>query len=567
MKKHTILFLAANPLGTDRLALDQEVRAIHVELERGGYRDLFELVTRWAVEPLDVLRALRRLRPTVVHFSGHGGPPMLGRACTEGGPCRDVVVEDGGRRDAPEDGLYLQSPDGRAQQVSVEALRETFGAAGSSVQVVVLSACHSAVQAKALLAHVDCVVGIRVVGIRSEIRDHAARSFAIGFYGGLSDRESVAAAYRQGCAAISLESMPGAEWPELTVRAGVDPEQMVLAADISASSLETNVAAAASTDVARRKLMSWGGRHPDGAVTDPRAPRRARWIWISLALICLVACVAVAFRSWKRSSMVRFAATTVRMGVFAPGSRPMECNALFATEDCAERTHPERATETRLEAFELDRMETTNGEFADWLNDNMPLWQRSDKNGIVVTRKEPVVTLIRTTQCGDGLTISSTGRAQVTGESANWPVVCVSWYAANAYCGAHGKRLPLEAEWEYAAKGAEARPFPWGSELPRHDGVAFELGHGAHVHPRSVGASPQDVTPEGVHDLGGNVAEWVEDRQGDPEMKKLRGGSFHSRVCYLLSSGCQWTNASDVKHKDLGFRCARSAVKSPGGQT
>ena len=68
--KHTILFLAANPLGTDRLALDREARAIQVELERSGFRDSFELVTRWAAEPLDLLRELRRLKPTVVQFSG-----------------------------------------------------------------------------------------------------------------------------------------------------------------------------------------------------------------------------------------------------------------------------------------------------------------------------------------------------------------------------------------------------------------------------------------------------------------------------------------------------------------
>ena len=56
MHKHIILFLAANPLGTDRLALDEEARAIQEELERSGYRDRFELVTRWAVRPLDLLR-------------------------------------------------------------------------------------------------------------------------------------------------------------------------------------------------------------------------------------------------------------------------------------------------------------------------------------------------------------------------------------------------------------------------------------------------------------------------------------------------------------------------------
>jgi hypothetical protein len=72
LTKHTILFLAANPVGTDRLALDEEARALQQELERAGFRDSFELVTRWAAEPLDLLRELRKLKPTVVHFSGRG---------------------------------------------------------------------------------------------------------------------------------------------------------------------------------------------------------------------------------------------------------------------------------------------------------------------------------------------------------------------------------------------------------------------------------------------------------------------------------------------------------------
>ncbi len=56
--KHTILFLAANPTGTDRLALDREARAIHEELERSGHRDRFELQTRWAAEPLDLMESV-----------------------------------------------------------------------------------------------------------------------------------------------------------------------------------------------------------------------------------------------------------------------------------------------------------------------------------------------------------------------------------------------------------------------------------------------------------------------------------------------------------------------------
>jgi len=207
----TLLFLAANPRDTDRLALDREARAIQVELERSGHRDLFQFETRWAAEPLDLLRELRKLRPTLVHVSGHGDPS----------------------------GLFFQTPDGRSQVVSTAAIGQTFGAAGASVRVVVLSACYSDVHADALLTHVDCVVGTT-----GAILDEAARSFAIGFYGAVGERESIAAAHRQGLAAIRLEHGPpwGARdvvapdpdlgtspgYPRLRVRRGVDANTLVL---------------------------------------------------------------------------------------------------------------------------------------------------------------------------------------------------------------------------------------------------------------------------------------------------------------------------------------------------
>ena len=108
MTKHTILFLAANPSGTDRLALDREAHAIHAELKRSGYRDRFVFETRWVAEPLDLLRELRELEPTVVHFGGHGGG----------------------------DGLCFQAADGRARVVPPAALTAAFGAAGASVKLV-----------------------------------------------------------------------------------------------------------------------------------------------------------------------------------------------------------------------------------------------------------------------------------------------------------------------------------------------------------------------------------------------------------------------------------------------
>ncbi|HEX7843970.1 MAG TPA: CHAT domain-containing protein [Kofleriaceae bacterium] len=217
MGKQTILFLAANPMETHRLALDREERAIREVLERSRDRG-FELVSRWAAQPSDLLRELRALRPTVVHFSGHGG----------------------------QDGLYFEGEDGSVKLASREAIAKAFATAGASVQLVVLNACFSEAQAQALLAHVGCVVGM--VG---RIRDDHARQFARGFYGGLAAGESVAVAIEHGRTEISLwnssggSSVPTArdlpapggdrsadgsgDGPQLRVRDRGDADQIVLA--------------------------------------------------------------------------------------------------------------------------------------------------------------------------------------------------------------------------------------------------------------------------------------------------------------------------------------------------
>lgn len=198
-----ILLLAANPLDTTPLALGEEARAIHSELLGTGHRDRFAFETRWAVRPLDLLRELRRVKPTVVHFSGHGGV-------------------DTGEADEPAHGLYFQGEYGGAHLVTTAALEQTFQAAGESVRVVVLNSCYSEPQAVALAALVDCVIGVD-----GALDDGAARSFSIGFYGGLGDGESVAAAFEQGCAAISLDAHVSAR-PRLLVRGGVDARRLVL---------------------------------------------------------------------------------------------------------------------------------------------------------------------------------------------------------------------------------------------------------------------------------------------------------------------------------------------------
>ena len=89
-----VLFLAANPTDTARLALDREFKAIRAKIRAAQYRDQIELLSEWAVGHDELSALLMRHRPHVVHFSGHGdesGDLVLDDAAVPGGSGRNLV--------------------------------------------------------------------------------------------------------------------------------------------------------------------------------------------------------------------------------------------------------------------------------------------------------------------------------------------------------------------------------------------------------------------------------------------------------------------------------------------
>ena len=161
-------------------------------------------------------------------------------------------------------------------------------------------------------------------------------------------------------------------------------------------------------------------------------------------------------------------------------------------------------------------------------------------------------------------------------EFAAYPVTFVNWNQAKAYCGWAGKRLPSEAEWEYAARGTLAgKRYPWGDSVSCAD-ANYERGEG---HPcRDEGGLPNDTHAVGSHaangyglyDMAGNVWEWVHDGYSetyysespvndppgaDPDYPVVRGGSWPGSPTYLRVS-YRGNYAPTLQDDLIGFRCA-----------
>jgi hypothetical protein len=174
--RNRILFLAASSAGVSRLALDEEVRDIRLALSPGALADRLEIEDIPAARPIDIFNILRMRRPGAVHFSGHG-----------------EVGE-----------MLFQLDDGAPRPAPVSDLAEALRLEGGSVRLVVLSACHSASHAQALLAHVECVVAMR-----GPIWDGDARRFSTTLYRQLAEGDSVRDAFDKGLLEMRLNRRVG----------------------------------------------------------------------------------------------------------------------------------------------------------------------------------------------------------------------------------------------------------------------------------------------------------------------------------------------------------------------
>jgi eukaryotic-like serine/threonine-protein kinase len=270
-------------------------------------------------------------------------------------------------------------------------------------------------------------------------------------------------------------------------------------------------------------------------------------------------------------------------GTFTMGSSAAQVDAALAlcksvARDCRrdiyEREQPARSV--ALDAFFLDAKEVTNADLARWLersgataSDGRNL---RDAEGRLLVDLHPL---------HGGVDLKG-GKLHAREGRENLPAVQVTWWGARAYCQAQGKRLPSEAEWERAARGpaAAGEPFPWGTVKPTCDNVSFGgTAKGACPSlraPRPVGTASLDVTAEDIHDLGGNVGEWVHDgfvapysacAEGpcrnpvvEPEAgapRVIRGGDWVQAADACRSAG-RSRRPPEKAEINVGFRCAQS---------
>lgn len=233
-----------------------------------------------------------------------------------------------------------------------------------------------------------------------------------------------------------------------------------------------------------------------------------------------------------------------------------------------------------LDAYWIDRTEVTNAMFARFIHFS-GYQTEAERKGASNVYQAPNWIMI----AGADWRYPQ-GPASGVENLQDHPVVQVSWNDAQAYCRWAGKRLPSEAEWEKAARGTDARRYPWGDQPVEQTRLNFaDLNTGFSWYSREdddgysftapVGSYADGASPYGVLDMAGNVWEWVADGYVPDAYSELpvdnpigvlnsaervlRGGSWMSDA-WSVRSANRSRYTPETTRPFIGFRCAKSGL-------
>ena len=333
----------------------------------------------------------------------------------------------------------------------------------------------------------------------------------------------------------------------------------------------------------------------EGIVVRKGQKGQARWLALGGAFVLAIGGVAV-FHGFQpvlpaTPGMVAFAGASYSMGL---DRRQLDAQCRALPRGCPPHAQNEvPAHRVSVAPFELDVREVTNEEFTVFLNrigshtsvsedheEHYPRFVR------YVPRPNEDYLLYDLYPLQAGIERTAAQVFSTRSGFEQLPVTLVTLLAAHLYCKSVGKRLPSEKEWELAAKGSEGRRFPWGNAEPRCGDVhipsdkelpllAPEACGNSRKTPFAVMTAIQDVTPQGIHDMGGNVFEWVDDdallreesatdaaRASVENPGINRGGAYDQSFTARTTGRAFWL--ANTPAFNVGFRCAKSIANKKG---
>ena len=523
-----ILFLAANPLSTSYLNLEEEAREIEEGLKRSKLADQFEFIQRLAVRPRDLRGALLEENPFIVHFSEHG----KGSA-----------------------GLVLVDKTGQPKPFTGRALAGLF-IQFPNIKCVLLNACYAEIQARAIVKHIDYVIGMK-----DTIGDDAAIAFTTGFYDGLGYGRDIEDAFELGRNAIlwklssfsnTIRQMIPVDFTKTEDKATL-PEKLKPILLKKSVNLNPHISSFNEVEIVNPLPAS---------STNSIQQYRDR---IHKYLSDITIKEAKVF-SEDLGNGVTLEMLSIPGGEFLMGTDDEEIARLCKIHDI-EWFHCERPQhKVNIPSFLMGRCLVTQSQ-----------WRVVASMNKVSRDLEPNPSHF---------------------QDDNLPVEKVCWDDAVEFCArlSNGTdrdyRLPSEAEWEYACRAGANTPFYFGAtittDLANYRGTDWDYEgkvYSGNFDKKPQGEYREETTAVGIfppnafglYDMHGNLWEWCADDwhknyNGAPHdgsawsfetsnNKVIRGGSWLNEL-QVCRSAVRFSFPRDLHSNNIGFRIACVAPRT-----